>query len=271
MSFLGFSALVTMAAMAAAPLPDHLQAVEAVGVAQLSQSRDWRVRQQAAAISAWSDAPDAAELAWDLAPRETRAGYPRFHEPALRDAPVAPILLERLRTQGEDEAVRMALVELLPRVGGEWSALLAEAYAEEAQPGVRMMMVEAARRADDPDAAQALLALGAADSAPTARAAAIRTAAYLDGTAALIRGGLGDADSLVRADAARAAGWVEDTAATTALQGLLRDPDAEVRLRALRAIERIDPGALRGAPVLTDLAQDADPRVARAAGALLSD
>lgn len=268
MSFLGFSALVTLAAFAGAPLPEHLQAVEAVGVAQLSQSGDWRVRQQAAAITAWNDDPDAAELAWDLAPRVTRAGFPRFHDPALRDSGVAPIILERLRTQGEDEAVRMALVELLPRVGGDWSALLAEAYADEHQPGVRMMMVETARRADDPDAAQALLALGAADRAPTARAAAMRTAPHIDGAASLVRAGLSDADAMVRADAARAAGWLEDDAAITELRALLRDGDGEVRLRALRAIERIDADALRGDPIVADLAQDADPRVARAAASL---
>jgi hypothetical protein len=271
MTFLSLSALVSLAALAAAPLPDHLENIQVVGVPQLEQSADWRVRQQAAAIRAWQESPDLAELAWDLQPRPTRAGHPRFHDPALRDSGMAPVVLERLLSQGEPEEVRMALVDLLPRIGGEWDAALAAAYDSEPQAGVRMMMVETARRAS-PDVARQLVALGAADDATTARAAAMRAASHVEDTpelAPLLLAGMADTAPEVRAFAARSAGWLELSDTIAPLQTLLRDEDAEVRLSALRAIERIDVSVLKTGATLQTLSQDTDPRVARAAVKLL--
>lgn len=266
MTFLSLSALFSLAALAGAPMPAHLQTVAPVGLPQLSQSADWRVRQQAAAIAAWQSDPELAERAWGVQPLETRAGFLRFSDPALRDSGMAPVLVERLLTLGEPEGVRMALVDLLPRAGGDWSSALSAAYPTEDQPGVRMLMVETARRAA-PDDARELVTLGASDSAQTVRAAAMRLAPRLDDStlADLVLAGLSDTAPQVRADAARSAGWMALDGARQPLSGLLSDADSDVRLSALRALEKLDPAALRAHPQLSALQADADPRVARAA------
>ena len=264
---LGFSALFSLAALAATPLPTHLQRLESVGLDRLEQSADWRVRQQAAAIRAWEADPDGAELAWSAEPRLTRAGFPRFNEPTLHDPLYAPIILERLVQKGEDEQVRMALVELLPRIGGDWAEALVALYPQEAQPGVRMLMVDVARRAPA-DQGRALVRQGAQDSAPTVRSAAMRALfAVQDGAGLedLLSAGLTDTSADVRAEAARAAGLVGDRASWDRLARLLDDADAQVRLSALRALEHIDAPRAAALPRVEALTHDADARVARMA------
>lgn len=267
MGLLSFSALFSLAALAAAPLPTHLQQLEAVGLSRLEQSADWRVRQQAAAIRAWEADPDGAALAWMAEPRLTRAGFPRLNEPSLHDPLYAPILLERLLQKGEEEAVRMAIVELLPRVGGDWAEALAARYPEEPQPGVRLLMVEVARHAPA-DIGRTLVRLGAQDPAPTVRAAAMRAVpAIQDGSGLtdLLLGGLSDGDSDVRAYAARGAGWLALSDAWQPLDLLLEDADPLVRLHALRALERLDAPRAARLPRMVALTHDPDTRVAHAA------
>lgn len=264
--FLSLSALFSLTALAAPPLPDHLQAIEAVGVSTLARSPDWRVRLQASAIQAWQTMPDLAEQAWLLEPLTTRAGHPRFSAPDLRDSGVSAVILERLLTTSEPEPVRMALVELLPRVGGDWAEVLVSAYAEEPQPGVRTAMVEVAGRAD-PAAARQLVALGADDAAPPARAAAMRAAPRVSEgpeLEMLILDGLTDRAPTVRSAAARSASWVALPAAAPVLAEMLSDADADVRLYALRALRKFDPARLAPAD-LDSLAQDPDPRIIREA------
>lgn len=266
MTFLSFSVLASLSALAAPELPDHLQAIEGMGVQTLSQSADWRVRQQAAVIAAWQDNPDLAALAWTMQPRTTRAGHPRFHDPTLRDSGMAPVVLERLLVANEDENTRMALVDLLPRVGGPWAEELAAAYGDESQDGVRMLMVETARRAPS-DAAVQLVLLGANDPATMVRSAAMRVAVSVeDGRpfSAVLLDGLLDGEPEVRAYAARGVGWMALDAALPTLHTLLTDSDADVRLQSLRAIHTIAPSSI-SSDVLDAMMLDADSRVVRQA------
>ena len=58
--------------------------------------------------------------------------------------------------------------------------------------------------------------------------------------------------------------------AVSALAARLSDPESDVRLEALRALQRIDRGWLEGRAELVKLAADPDPRIARLADTLVA-
>ncbi len=240
MSILSFSALFSMSAFAETGVPDHL------------------LRLADAAL---------VEHAWTTQPGITRAGIPRFTDPTLYNPALTPVILERLVSGGEHDYVRLALVELLPRTGGDWDSALVDLYATESSADVRSVMVEVTRRADPQDA-RALLLAAADDSSPLVRAAVMRTIPYVEdgaGMAEPLLAGLHDASPEVRGFAARSAGWTGLTAAWDELVVLLSDSEPDIRLHALRALERIDPAATARLSALDSLEIDIDARVSRAA------
>lgn len=240
MSILGFSALFSMSALADSGVPDHLLNL--------------------------ADA-DLVEHAWTTQPGITRAGTPRFTDPTLYNPALTPVILERLISGGEHDYVRLALVELLPRTGGEWDGALVDLYATESSADVRSVMVEVTRRADPSDA-RALLLAAAVDDSAMVRAAVMRTIPYVEdgeGMSAPILAGLVDSNPEVRSFAARSAGWTGMSAAWDDLVVLLSDAEPEIRLHALRALERIDPVATAKLTALDTLEIDIDAKVSRAA------
>ena len=205
---------------------------------------------------------------WDLEPHVTRAGSYRFLLPDDRDQELTDSLLARLRDGGEDAAVRQALVEALPRSGGDWSAVT-ELYAGEVAP-VRATMVDGAKHADA-ELASSLIHLALADGDWEVRAAGARAAGWQtelgDALGPDVLTALQDGHPEVRAFAARSAGWLH-LDAFGQVSPLLADVDPTVRLYTLRALERIDEDRLRALPSLATLEADTDPRVARAAAQL---
>ncbi len=206
--------------------------------------------------------------AWDLEPHTTRAGTLRFLLPEDRDQALTDSLMERLATGGEDTAVRVALVEALPRSGGDWSSALALWPSENGD--VRQTLVDGARHADQALAVQ-LIELALDDGDWEVRAAGARAAGWQtelgDELGPEVLDALADAHPEVRAFAARSAGWLH-LDAFGALLPLLADVDPTVRLNTLRALERIDATALQARPELATLSADADARVSRAASGL---
>ena len=240
MSFLSFSALFTLSAFAETDVPSHLLTLT-----------------------------DAALVthAWTTQPGITRAGTPRFTDPTLYNPALTPVILERLSSGGENDYVRLALVELLPRTGGEWDGALVELYTTEPSADVRSVMVEVTRRAD-PEDARALLRQATADSSALVRAAVMRTIPYVDdgaGMSSPLLAGLTDESPEVRSFAARSAGWTGLDDAWDELVVLLSDVEPDIRLHALRALERLDAEAAAGLDALDTLEIDIDPRVSRAA------
>ncbi len=243
-----------------------------LGTAELSEalaSPDWRVRQQAAVVQGWRAYP---ELYADWSLRDahpTRNGVLRFRGPDLADARLAPLFLERL-LQEPGTAYEQALIEVLPRTGGDWAEAFVGMLETEDDP--RFRAVIAASLSDAPRK-QALEGLrkGLQDSEAQVRGEAARAAGWSEHGPELVPDlveALGDDDPYVRAMAARSLGTHRAATAFDALAPLLGDADADVRLRALRSMSRIDGDALAGMGVLDDLAQDPDERVARAARSL---
>ncbi|MBN2800303.1 MAG: HEAT repeat domain-containing protein [Deltaproteobacteria bacterium] len=257
-----FAAWTALAAPSS-PLAEHLQAL-------VPAPAGWESAQRDALLAAWGADPETCLRAWEEAPSPTRAGFPRFASPAMRAPALRPLIVERLRAGGEDEATRAALAELLARSGPELEPALLGLIAEEQGPMVRRMLVSHLRWAEAEVCAQGLpLALGDADPGVRAEAAYV-VGHRSDGArfAPSVVPLLSDAEPAVRAGAARALGWIAYAPAFDGLSALLVDPEPEVRLRSLRALERVDAARAAALPQLGALARDPDPRVARAAARL---
>lgn len=244
----------------AAPQPPSQQPAEPV----VADGTPWRAR--VAAELAALDPARRAELA-AAQPQTTRAGGARFTTELVHDRRVAAVFLDRLARRSDDEATRAALAEALPRTGGLYADAVAELIATEPSALVRSIFVHTARRAPA-DHAIAILRRGFADSALEVRTEAARTtAAHAAGgrLASELRAALADSDPALRVEAARSLGILKIAIARADLERLLSDGVADVRLAALRAIDRIAPGSLAGSAALAALANDPDDRVSRLA------
>jgi hypothetical protein len=210
-----------------------------------------------------------------LQPRTTRAGTLRLTGPLVRRADAAPILIDRLRSGGESAEVRAAIVEALPRTGGEFAAVLVELLPDENDVAVREAIAAALGRSDARIAIDGLrVVLVDADARVRAEAARALGQHPLGASAlAELRAALVDADEATQLAAIRSIGALRraDSDVDAALAALLADERTEIRLNALRTLGRIDPTYARALPQLAQLRKDPDQRIAAVATELASD
>ena len=228
---------------------------------------EWKKRVTALDVRAWQYDRSVAVIAWTAEPAPTRSGSLRMVDPSLENPAAAGPLLARMTWGNEESVVRIALVEALPLTGGAWPAVLAFMLPDEKDPGVRAATMGVARYAPSAEAA-AILVQGFGDATPEVRASAIRATPYVSIHAQLepgVLGALSDADPVVRAEASRAAGWLQIHDAWDPLVKLLNDPDARVRLTAVRSLQRLDAAEAAGLPQIDTLRRDKDTKVQRAA------
>jgi HEAT repeat protein len=261
-------AVVPAEAEPAAEAPRGAQEAPAVVAAAPAPAvREWRPWMEAEVERLRRDRPDYFDQVMALPARSTRASFLRITGPLVRDPDAAPILLHRLLSKGEAADVRAAIVETLPRTGGDFSAALAELMVLETDPRVRELVCASLSRAQAPYALLGL-ARGVADSAAAVRAEALRSLGRRpDGVeqAPAIIAALTDPDEMVQQEAARALGNLKVEAAKDALVGRLSSPSADVRRHSLRALSRIDEPLARSLPQLEALRTDPDPKLARLA------
>jgi hypothetical protein len=203
-----------------------------------------------------------------LQPQKTRAGWLRITDPIINNPEAAPILIERLVNAGDPPEVRAALAEAIGRTQADYAQPVSALLTSEADPRVREMLVGTLGRHAPSPAAHPGLDAALQDADPTVRAAAARMLAqrkdgpeFADRLMPLLR----DQAAQVRADAARSLGVLVIDPAKHELVALLSDPDPDVRLQGLRAIDRIDPSFAASLGPLTALERDADQRVQRLA------
>lgn len=244
---------------------------EPPAAAPAPMAQDWVAWMETEVERAQTEAPEWYAHVMAMGPRPTRSGFLRFVGPELENANAAPVLLYRYTTGTDDVPTKAALVAALERTGGDYAPALVELMASESEPVIRVGMVAALKRADGPVALQGLeLALGDAD-VDVRTAAAFNIGMRADGaelTSALTAALDDDAPQVVAASA-RALGFVHAEGVTDELAALLTSGDAEVRLRSLQAIDRIDP-AYAGGLDLAPLMADDDAKVARAASKIAS-
>lgn len=239
-------------------------------LAPAALARDPRADLDAAVARAWAEHPVEAAAAAAAEPIRTRNGLPRFVGEDVWNPAVTPILLERAISGEQDPQLRQALIEAAVRSGGDWDEVVVAQLGLEPDPAVRRMLAEVLREAGAGPAAEGL-ALAVQDEEAAVRAAAMRAlGGRADGAklGSLVLDGLDDVDADVRKEAARSAGWLALDQGWEGLTGLLADPDPDVRLNAIRALERLDAPRLSRLPALAPLRADVDPRVARAAASV---
>jgi HEAT repeat protein len=233
----------------------------------LLEHEDWRVRLEAGLVLGWRrDAERYARL-WSLQVPRDHAGLLRVPEALVADPALAPILLERVLRGGDASGARAAWVGALPMTGGDWSEATAALARDTQEPEILRACMDVARRAEPPHALE-ILRVGLSHADPTVRAEAARAAGWRKDGALLAPGlitALRDRDSETRAMAARSLGWLGHAEAWRPLLPLLDDASGEVRLQALRALERLDAARTARLPRLQTLAEDPDPKVSRAA------
>jgi HEAT repeat protein len=225
--------------------------------AELAPSTDAEVTTDHALTAQRTVTPDTdvRELARTLQPRMTRARFLRFTTSAIHDPVVAEVFIERLADGNESPEVRAALVEALPRTGGDYADAVLSLYGDEPEASVRTAMVGALQRAPAVQAREGI-ALGLEDRDAHVRAEAARVAGArpeIVELEAALADHVDDRDAEVRAAAIRSLGLVGADDKLDAVSSRLRDDDATVRLEALRALRRLDPaGAAGKVSVLVD-------------------
>ncbi len=250
-------------------LAADLSATSDSELAVLATDPDWTIRVDAALEQSRRVDPDLTERRLDLAPRATRAGFLRFPIEYMNVPDAAPVLLHRLRAE-ESAAVRGALADSFSRLSAPWGDAVLELIAAEPEASVRAILVHSLRVLSPTQAGDALQ-LGLSDSDPLVRAEVARLVARrADGAdlASSLTPALLDEDPTVRAASAHSLGALR-IQASSELVPLLDDASGEVRLQALRALDRIDPVATKG--LARPLATDVDSRVARKAARILAD
>ncbi len=208
----------------------------------------------------------AAELgAMDAAKRSELAALVPTGD--VTDPRAAAVFIDRLARKADADAVRASLALALPKTGGVYADAVADLFADEPASVVRVAYVEVARRAPG-ESSLVILRRGFADPAIEVRTEAARSAAVHPAGARLaseLRMALVDANPLLRAEAAHSLGTLKIEAAREELIRALGDAVPDVRLEAMRALDRIAPGTLAGTAQVAALASDPDERVAELA------
>lgn len=241
-----------------------------VADAAVPMADDWEAWVAAEVDRLRQHAPQLYAAIRDLAPRSTRAGFPRFTGPDVRHPEAAVLLLDRLVNGNETAQVRAALVEALPRTGGAFGPAVLDLMEREKDARVREVMVGSLRHADASSALRGL-GRGLADADPGVRAEAARTLARRRDGAELsdaLLSAASDPDPDVQLASVRTLGVLQIEAAEAKLVDLLAAGDADLRLHALRSLGRIDPERAAKRPEVSSMRDDPDARVAKLASEL---
>jgi len=211
---------------------------------------------------------ELAELIRTMEPQVARNGGLRFSDQNLVQPAAAPLLLARLQSGADSEAIRSALIIALPQTQGEYAAEAVALLKNERSEMLRAALVDSLRLAGDSKAALEGLALGMVDSAPAVRTrAAFAIGRRADGLdlSNLLVAALSDSNVELQATAARALGNLGAVKTFDSLAPLTQSRDADVRLESLRALGRVDADRAAALPELAKLAQDSDERIRTAA------
>jgi len=235
-------------------------------LAELEVHPDWRVRTQAAVILGWRQNGAVFASVYEAAPVVGRQGRKvRFLTDVFSDPTAAPAILERLLHGGESEVVRTGLAHALVGLYPYWGEDMIGLLGAERGTTLALAAVAAFQWADS-DVALAGLRLAFDHEHAEVRAAAASVAGWrADGlnVASELRVAVSDDSAAARSMAARALGWLGDPEAAGVLVSLLSDDSADVRLHALRSLDRIDSSQAKSEVETTRFAAEDDERVLR--------
>ncbi len=238
-------------------------------LADLAESHlDVRVRTQAAIVLGWRHDAELFSAVWTARPvNDRRDVRQRFVDDVFADPDAQPAVVERILHGTDASLARAGLAMSMIRIGDDWGERILAVLSDSDDGKVREMAAWSFRHAA-PESAFAGLSLGLRDTLPDVRAEAARSLGFrVDGEelAEDLVLALQDTDPAVRAASARSLGYLHVVAAAGALTAAIGDAGPDVRLNALRSLDRVDPTLSKALPGLDRLAQDPDPKVARVA------
>ena len=182
------------------------------------------------------------EERWNMAPRVTRAGFFRFLGEDLEDPTWTEFYIKRFSEKGEPLPIRLALLDLILRSGGDWSSSMYKYLGIEEEPSIRAAIIDMTKRLEAEEAI-AFIDIAITDDSPEVRSAAMRALGNhmdIDRSVELIAA-LGDPSDQVRLMAIRTIGWTKDRNAIPALTAFLGDKNGMIRLKSLYALDKVDP------------------------------
>lgn len=231
----------------------------------------WHERVAVAVAKLQTEAPELLARIEAMQPDHKAGDDLIFNQPELHDPRAAPILLRRLLAATDPIKVRCAIVDALPRTGGDWQEGAAALIALDSSPRVRKQLVATMRYAG-PHSVRGLRS-GFKDEDPEINVAAARIAGFSSHGAELyseLYAATFDSDWDLRAAAVQALGMLKLPRSREVLIKALGDESRDVRLQALLALEQLDPEGLLALPELEVLARDRKShRISRKATALL--
>jgi len=244
-------------------------ALDDTALRSLENHPDWRVRTQAAILLGWRhDADLFSEVFAASSVPSRRDRRHRFLVEAFRDPAAVPAILERLFHGGERDVVRAGLAHSLVGLHPHWGEDMIGILGATDNTALAVAAV-AALQWSEQTAAFAGLRGALAHSEEEVRALAASVIGWrADGMllASELRDALADDSVELRAKAARALGWLGDSVAADALEALLDDPSADVRLHALRSLHRVAPSQAARLSRTNRLSSEQDARVLRVLG-----
>lgn len=242
----------------------------AEALADAARSTDRATRLHATILLGWRQDPARMDAVLRAQPLRDRADRARFAGDFLREPASVPALLERLLHGHEPWAIRAGLLQVLAGTGPGWEAWIADLWPALDAADLRVAAVGLMREGQ-PTVALPLLGDALRDADAVVRAEAAATLAFRKDGAELapaLIDALGDGAPSVQAWAARALGYLRVASAADALAVRVGAADPELRLQALRALDRVAPQAALALPALDALVADADARVARVAAGI---
>jgi hypothetical protein len=221
----------------------------------------------AALAAATRAAPDTAAWVGSALPAQARNGAPIFTDPRFFTPGGLAAAAQRLAAGEDPPPVRAALAQVVVRGQALPPADVVALFHGEPAADVRAVLVAGAADFSAADA-EPFLVDALRDPAAPVRAAALRALSQHPAGAAwgrLAALSTTDADATVRALAVRHLGWSGDRGGWDLAAAALEDAAPEVRLAALRAVERLDAPRAAGLAAVQRLAADPDAAVATAA------
>lgn len=247
----------------ASPLGDL---VDGLSEKTLSTSPEGWKEIQSHSLAQLAQEPSEFKAHWEAEPQITRAGFYRFLEPTLVNEKWTPLYIARFQNSETEPHVRYALLDLIQRSGGSYSASLPDLFIVEPDPHARALILDLSRHIDS-DIAQHLYALGLPDSSPEVQAAVFRNIPHHPEmvNSEWILEGLKSTEEEVLEMVIRSAGWLKIDDAFIPLQKHLASSDPSIRLKTLRALQRINPDHSSRLESIEVLTSDSDSKVSRAA------
>ena len=206
--------------------------------------------------------PVECETVYNALPRPTRnPNILRFSDSTLKDTQWLPIHALRLSETNTETATRLALIQLISSMSGEWEGYLLPLQNDE-DPQIRAAIAESSKWGSA-EYQNSIVQSLQNDSSWEVRSELIRAIGYNQAKQHqdVLIAALNDELGRIRYDAVRVIGWNYLPVDLEILRPLLKDADPMVRMHSLRAIARIYPDSVLNMTELEALGQDDSPMV----------